>query len=92
MVVHAAGQSAQLPEARSASCPTIAIALAATLDELVALERVLADNAVPHVFVREPDEPWRDAPMAIGIAPMPRAHVRRLVAHLPLVRGKDANG
>jgi hypothetical protein len=92
MVVHAAGQSAQLPDAGSASSPTTAVALAATLDELVALQRVLADRAVPHVFVREPDAPWRDAPMAIGIAPMPRARVRRLVAHLPLVHGKDADG
>lgn len=30
----------------------------------------------------------RGVPMAIGVVPMARARVRRLLAHLPLVRGK----
>jgi len=89
MIVHAAGASAQLPGAASAAPPTTAVALTASLDELIALQRRLDELAVPHVFVREPDEPWRDAPMAIGVVPMPRARIRRLLAHLPLVRGKD---
>jgi hypothetical protein len=90
--VHAAGRSAQLPEARRTDPPTTAVVLAASLDELCALARALTHGAVPHVFVREPDDPWRNAPMAIGIAPMSRARVRRHVAHLPLVRGKDGHG
>ena len=69
--------------------PTIAIALAATLDELVALGHALAAADVPHVLVHEPDEPWRGALMAIGVVPSSRARVRRYVAHLPLVRRKD---
>jgi hypothetical protein len=89
MIVHAAGHSAQLPGARAASPPAIAVVLAASLDELCALTRVLDDAGVPHVFVREPDEPWRDAPMAIGVVPMARARVRRLLAHLPLVRAEE---
>jgi hypothetical protein len=87
--IHAAGQSAQLADAESASPPTIAVALAASCDELAATARVLAEAGVRHVLVHEPDEPWRGALMAIGIVPSPRVHVRRFVAHLPLVRGKD---
>ncbi|HEY5926040.1 MAG TPA: hypothetical protein VIV11_30345 [Kofleriaceae bacterium] len=44
---------------------------------------------MPHVLVHEPDEPWRGALMAIGVVPTSRALVRRYLAHLPLVRGKD---
>jgi hypothetical protein len=90
MIVHAAGHSAQLPAARCAAPPTIAVALYASLDELLALRCALVEQDLPHVLVREPDEPWRDAPMAIGVVPMPRARVRRLLAHLRLVRGKDS--
>jgi len=90
--IHAAGQSAQLPGAGPASPPTIAVALAASPYELALLARALADANVPHVLVHEPDEPWRGALMAIGLAPSPRALVRRFVAHLPLVRGKADHG
>lgn len=90
MIVHAAGTSAQLPGASSAAPPTVAVALLATLDELLALRRALVAEDLPHVLVREPDEPWRDAPMAIGVVPMPRERVRRLLAHLRLVRGKES--
>lgn len=90
MIVHAAGASAQLPGADAAAPPTTAVALAASLAELCALTRALDDARVPHVFVREPDEPWRDAPMAIGVVPMPRVRVRRLLAHLPLVCAEES--
>ncbi len=90
--IHAAGQSAQLPGAAPTEPPTIAIALTAPVDELLALAQRLADAGVPCVLIREPDEPWCDAPMALGIVPAPRARVRRFVAHLPLVRGKDDRG
>jgi hypothetical protein len=88
MIIHAAGESAQHGGAAAAAPPTHAVALAASLDELMALAGRLADAGVPFVFVREPDEPWRGAPMAIGIPPMARARGRHLLAHLPLVRGK----
>ena len=90
MIVHAAGHSAQLPGTSPAAPPTIAVALHASLDDLLALHRALDERDLPHVLVRAPDEPWRDAPMAIGVVPMPRERVRRLFAHLRLVRGKDS--
>ena len=89
MIVHAAGHSAQLPGSPPAAPPTIAVALHASVDELLALEAALVADDVPHVLVREPDEPWCDAPMAIGVVPIDRARVRRLLAHLRPVRGKD---
>jgi len=91
-LIHAAGQSAQLPGAAAAAPPTTAIALAAPVDELLALAGRLADAGVACVLIREPDDPWCDAPMALGIIPAPRALLRRFVAHLPLVRGKDDRG
>jgi len=90
--IHAAGQSAQLPGAAAALPPTIAVALAAPPHELAALAHALAVGGVRHVLVHEPDDPWRGALMAIGVVPSPRALVHRFVAHLPLVRGKDAHG
>ena len=90
--IHAAGCSAQLPGAERTAPPATAIALEASLPELVALSGALDAAAVPHVLVHEPDEPWRGAPMAIGVLPTSRARVRRFVAHLKLVRGKDRYG
>ena len=87
--IHAAGQSAQALDAYSASPPTVAVALAASPAELALLARALAEADVRHVLVHEPDEPWRGALMAIGVVPSSRERVRRFVAHLPLVRGKD---
>lgn len=91
MIIHAAGCSAQLAGAHPATPPTIAVALLASLPELLALQRALVAEDLPHVLVREPDEPWRDAPMAIGVVPMPRVRVRRLFAHLRLVCGKESS-
>ena len=88
MTIHAAGHSAQLRGAASAAPPAVAVALLASVDELLALAGTLVALDIPHVLVREPDAPWCNAPMAIGVVPMPRARVRRLLAHLPLVRGK----
>ena len=92
MVIHAAGHSAQLRDARSAAPPTVAVALLASVDELLALERALVGLDIPHVLVREPDEPWSNAPLAIGVVPIERARVRRLFASLQLAGGRANQG
>jgi hypothetical protein len=56
---------------------------------MMGLARALEAAGVGCVLVHEPDEPWRGALMAIGVVPSSRARVRHLLAHLPLVRGKD---
>lgn len=89
MIAHAAGESAQLPGAGEARPPTRVVVLSATVPRLLALARALTDAEVAFVFVREPDEPWCGAPMAIGLAPMPRVRARRLLARLPLLRGDE---
>ena len=91
MIVHAAGESAQHPEAGPAAPPTRAVALVATPAQLVALRDALVAEGVGHVVVHEPDEPWRGALMAIGMVPSPRVRVARHVAHLSLVRGKETH-
>jgi hypothetical protein len=84
MIVHAAGESAAGIEAGAH-----AVALHADPAQLGALERVLSERGVPHAAIREPDPPWCGALMAIGVMPARDGRVRRLLAHLPLVRGKD---
>jgi hypothetical protein len=75
-------EKAQLVGASSASPPTVAVVLAASPEQLAALARALLEEDLPHVLVREPDEPWRGALMAIGVVPAHRERVRRTVAHL----------
>lgn len=101
MVTHAAGASAQLRDAIKAfpaTSPTAAVVLAADADELIDLVSSLEARGIPFVLVRDPrwlrlkDEPWCDAAMAIGVVPTLRGRVRRLLAHLPTVRGKVDHG
>jgi hypothetical protein len=56
----------------------------------ILLERLRADQ-VPHAAIIESDEPYAGQLMAIGIAPRPRAEVRRYVSSMPLLRGKEAS-
>jgi hypothetical protein len=83
-LIHAAGESSpgSLPDG------TFAVALGARdLDELETLERKLLDAGLPHVAVREPDEPWGGALMAIGIRPVEdRSVLKKMTSSLPLLK------
>jgi hypothetical protein len=71
--IHAAGESS------SGNIPsgTFAVALAARDEEdLLSLEAELRAAGCPHVPIREPDAPWLNALMAIGIPPCQRELVR----------------
>lgn len=82
MLIHAAGQSAS-----NVSRDTFAIALAVSGEqELVNLRKRLRDKGVPHSPVFEPDDPWNNSLMAIGIAPGLRSVVGKEVRHIPLLR------
>lgn len=89
MIIHAAGASAQLPDAESTGPPTHAVALTAAPAELARLARTLAIAGLPLALIHEPDPPWRGALMAIGLAPMSRVRARRHLAHVALVRGQE---
>jgi peptidyl-tRNA hydrolase len=82
-LIHAAGESSPggIPD------DTHAVALAAR-DEasLLELEARLLSAGVVHHAVREPDEPWCGALMAIGFPPQDRVNLRRLLSSLPLLR------
>lgn len=81
-VVHAAGESSP----GNLDPGTNAVVLAATPGQLADLERRLARAGVPHVAIREPDEPWCGALCAIGLEPVQdRAAVRPLLSSLPLL-------
>jgi len=86
MLVHAAGESSAV---RLASLPedTHAIVLSVP-DEpaLAALAERLAKAGVAHVAIREPDPPWNNSLMAIGLVPGRREDLRRHLSSLPLLK------
>lgn len=49
---------------------------AETSIELETLGKVLHNEGIPHVVIREPDEPYRGAAVAVGVAPMDRDLIR----------------
>ena len=83
--IHAAGESSpgrgKLPEG------TTAVALAVQDEaELLELEEALVCAGIAHSAIREPDPPWNGALMVIGIDPMPREPLRKLLRRLRLLR------
>lgn len=83
-LIHAAGESSpgDLPEG------TFAVALAARNEaHLEFLEEKLQRLNIPHVAVREPDEPYNGALMAIGICPVEnRKTLKKVTSSLPLLK------
>lgn len=83
-LVHAAGESSpgNLPDA------THAIVLSAKDEqELLLIEKQLLAAQIPHKAIREPDDPWKNALMAIGIVPTTdRKPIRSILSRNPLVR------
>jgi hypothetical protein len=83
MLVHAAGESSpgNLPH------DTHAIVLAAPDESaLVALGARLTRASVAFVEIREPDPPWNNALMALGLVPGRREVLRKYLSSLPLLR------
>ena len=78
--IHAAGESGgDVPSG------TYAVALAAKSEiHLLAIEKSLISQNIPHVAIREPDR--GNELMAIGIVPCDRSLVRKEVSQLPLIR------
>jgi hypothetical protein len=83
MLVHAAGESSpgNLPH------DTHAIVLAVPNEPaLVALAERLAKAGIAHVTIREPDSPWNNALMAIGLVPGRKEVLRRYLSSIPLLK------
>ncbi|RLC85309.1 MAG: hypothetical protein DRJ03_12010 [Chloroflexi bacterium] len=87
MIIHAAGESAQ-----GVVPGTFAVALAAKNERaLLKLEQKLRYAQIHHIAFREPDAPWCDALMSIGIKPVEdRRVVRRFLRGFPLLGADHA--
>lgn len=73
-----------LPEAPLA---TVVILGARNETKLLKLERRLIVGGIPHVAFREPDAPWENALMAIGLIPAPRDAVASYVYDFHMLPG-----
>lgn len=81
--MHASGESSpgNLPEG------THAVVLAVPNQaKLLALERSLIEANIPHKSIREPDAPYFNELMAIGLFPTYKHLVKKLLGKLPLLR------
>lgn len=64
----------------------VVVLQAETSDQLEAVAARLRDSRVHHVLIREPDEPYRGAAVALGVEPTDRERVRLHVADLKVFR------
>jgi hypothetical protein len=81
--VHAGGESVRQPVASGTHAVVLSVPDEASL--LVVAE-CLSLYQIDHVLIREPDEPYRNAAMAIGLAPVSdRRKVRRVLGRLSLL-------
>lgn len=90
-LTHAAGESARL----AVDLPKDTHAVVCSVKDeaaLLALEAALTACGLPHAAIREPDEPWAFALMAIGIAPLAphllTGEAKRILRRLSLLKGK----
>lgn len=84
-LVHAAGESFRDPPIRGS--PIYAVALAARDEvDLLRLEQKLIRADIAHHAVREPDPPFNGELMAIGIRPIYRDRVKKIISKYPLIK------
>lgn len=81
-ITHAAGESSP----GNLSEGTHAVVLAADQAKLLALERKLIEANIPHRAIREPDLPWDNQLMSIGICPTFKHLIKKFVSNFPLLR------
>jgi len=84
-VVHAAGESARLANELPEDTRAVALGIKDKAS-LEALEARLIAARIVHAAIREPDPPFNGELVAIGLAPVSRQLVRRLLSSLRLLR------
>ena len=82
-VVHASGESV---EGKVPSGTHAVVLSVPTEAKLLALERKLIEAQIPHQAIREPDDPWNNQLMSIGICPTYKHLVKKYIGNLPLLR------
>jgi hypothetical protein len=86
-LVHAAGESAALFGAPLPPHTNVVCLATRHEAQLLQVEQALSRKGVPHVAIREPDEPWENALMAIGLVPVTdRSFVHPVTRKLQLLR------
>jgi hypothetical protein len=81
--VHAAGESSPGNLPHDTHAVVLSVPDASALEAL----RVRLEAAhVPHVAIREPDAPWNNALMSIGLVPGRKEILRRYLSSIPLLR------
>ena len=68
----------------------VAVLMADSSDQLVALSMELKVSGFHHVLICEPDEPYNGSAVAIGVEPMERARIQPLLAKLKSFRDRRA--
>lgn len=59
---------------------THAVSLVAPDEQaLLMLEQTLIENKIPHAAIREPDAPWNNQLLAIGVVPCERILVKKIL-------------
>lgn len=82
-LAHAAGESVSTPLPKNTHVVILAVRGEAAL--LAVAEKLSLSNIL-FTLIEEPDAPFNGAATALGIHPGPRTHVRKVLAHLPLLR------
>ncbi len=81
-LIHAAGESCGVPEHTNAVCLGVK-----SEDHLLKIEQALKDLGIEHFAIREPDDPWNNAILSIGIPPIEdRETIAAVTKKLQLLR------
>ncbi len=81
-IAHAAGESIQTP---IPSTTRVALFHVHDLNQLQEYESVLIKKQIPHATVYEPDHPYYNAKMALGVTPTQQhSKMRKIFHHLNL--------
>lgn len=81
--MHAAGESSPGNIAKGTHAVVLAVPNVA---KLLALEKRLIEDNIKHVAIREPDAPWNNEIMAIGVFPCFKKRVSKYLSCYPLLK------
>lgn len=82
-IIHAAGESS--PGGLSSGTHAVCLVVPKEAELLDVAKRLALAN-VKHVCIREPDHPWNDQLMALGVAPGRKEELKRYLSSIPLLK------
>lgn len=84
-LTHASGESARLAPELPPDTHAVVLTVPGEADLLEIAAR-LSIAGIPHIVIREPDAPYCGQATAIGVCPMERKPVRKVLGNLPLIK------